>query len=433
MKRIFQIARVISLLFLIMSLTLWRQTAKAETSSFFFHSEQDVNGWVMDNELPTGQLASLKLGVPPEGVGYDLVFFSRYGLSPVGFEPGEWSVYLYVSQSTMSSMFFDIGESTGQMGELFSSLWKSIIWTPVEGWNEITWSDSVIRTIASGRYMAIDIRPYSGGSATILWDTDTFNSRLATPSLRDIVPPKITITSPGFMIYKRTTIPLLFTINEPTSWISYSLDDQANVTITGNTTLASLSLGKHKVRVYANDTSGNMGKSDPVYFNVFLVLPHAPKVNFTATPSVADIGETVEFDASDSLPGWNGTHNKPITTYLWNFGDGNKTSTNVPVIQHSFSNQGIFPVTLTVYAPGATPDTDTMSQNVDVVIMPPVGGYLAQSQWYDTNLLARYVSLLTILTASFVTVKHKTTRNKKQFLIRSTLTKPSKPLVNQVY
>jgi hypothetical protein len=57
-----------------------------------------------------------------------------------------------------------------------------------------------------------------------------------------------------------------FTVSETTSWIGYSLDGQMNVTITGNITLSGLSEGSHSLIVYANDTAGNVGHSDSVYF-----------------------------------------------------------------------------------------------------------------------------------------------------------------------
>jgi hypothetical protein len=46
------------------------------------------------------------------------------------------------------------------------------------------------------------------------------------------------------------------------------LDNQANVTITGNTTLSGLSEGTHSITVYANDAAGNIGYSDTVYFSI---------------------------------------------------------------------------------------------------------------------------------------------------------------------
>ncbi len=84
----------------------------------------------------------------------------------------------------------------------------------------------------------------------------------------DSTPPSITVLSPQNKTYTANNIPLSFSVNESTSWIGYSLDNLANVTITGNTTLTELSSGVHTIVVYANDTSGNMGSSRTVYFNV---------------------------------------------------------------------------------------------------------------------------------------------------------------------
>jgi len=85
----------------------------------------------------------------------------------------------------------------------------------------------------------------------------------------DLWPPRIDVLSPQNITYTKTSVPLTFTVNEPASWMGYSLDGQPNATITGNTTLTGLSEGAHSVTVYANDTSGNMGFSDTVYFTIF--------------------------------------------------------------------------------------------------------------------------------------------------------------------
>jgi hypothetical protein len=82
----------------------------------------------------------------------------------------------------------------------------------------------------------------------------------------DTFPPRITVLSPENTTYLTDSVPLVFTLNEPTSWIRYSLDEQVNVTITGNTTITNLTSGSHNVVVYVNDTNGNMGVSDKVYF-----------------------------------------------------------------------------------------------------------------------------------------------------------------------
>jgi len=84
----------------------------------------------------------------------------------------------------------------------------------------------------------------------------------------DITPPIISILSPEDKTYAINDVPLTFTVSESTSWIGYSLDNQANVTMTGNITLTDLAEGSHNIIVYANDTAGNMGSSDMVYFAI---------------------------------------------------------------------------------------------------------------------------------------------------------------------
>ncbi|MCJ7760441.1 hypothetical protein MUP59_04785, partial [Candidatus Bathyarchaeota archaeon] len=91
----------------------------------------------------------------------------------------------------------------------------------------------------------------------------------------DAVPPRVVIISPQLGTYNTNYVPLTFTVNEPTSWIGYSLNDEANVTITGNTTLVlGSSPPEYHVVVYANDTEGNMGQSSIVYFSVDTMAPY---------------------------------------------------------------------------------------------------------------------------------------------------------------
>jgi len=88
------------------------------------------------------------------------------------------------------------------------------------------------------------------------------------PPPPDLTPPEVKILSPLNKTYTIDTVWLNFTVNETAAWIGYSLDDQANVTTTSNTTIANMTEGSHKVVVYATDLSGNTGVSSPVYFTV---------------------------------------------------------------------------------------------------------------------------------------------------------------------
>ena len=160
-----------------------------------------------------------------------------------------------------------------------------------------------------------------------------------TVKLLDTTPPEIFIISPQNTTYTTSSIPLTFTINEPVSWIGYSLDENANVTITANVTLTGLAEGSHTIIVYAQDTSGNMGVSNKVYFTVR--IPKQPNANFIWSPYLPSVGEIVTFDASSSTPD-GGT----IINYQWDFGDGNYA--DGIIVTHVYNSAGIYTVTLNV-------------------------------------------------------------------------------------
>jgi hypothetical protein len=67
--------------------------------------------------------------------------------------------------------------------------------------------------------------------------------------------------------YNQSNLPLTCSVNEITSWMGYSLDNGANVTLSENTTIKPPA-GSHSIIIYANDTAGNMGKSEMITFTV---------------------------------------------------------------------------------------------------------------------------------------------------------------------
>jgi hypothetical protein len=103
----------------------------------------------------------------------------------------------------------------------------------------------------------------------------------------DTTPPAICILSPENKTFAVNHVPLIFTINESASWICYSLDDQPNVTIAQNTTLTGLLDATHKIIVYANDTFGNLGASEMVYFADDTTPPNI--VNVSQLPPETDV------------------------------------------------------------------------------------------------------------------------------------------------
>ena len=135
----------------------------------------------------------------------------------------------------------------------------------------------------------------------------------------EITSPTISILSPENKTYSVKDVPLTFTVSESTSWIGYTLDGQANVTITGNTTLTSLLDEVHYVVVYANNTAGNMGTSSMVYFTVD-----------TTPPNITDVSQTPP--KNNVLPEDEVKINATVTDYVskvekvtLNFTNGNGT------------------------------------------------------------------------------------------------------------
>ena len=71
-----------------------------------------------------------------------------------------------------------------------------------------------------------------------------------------------------------------------------------------------------------------------------------PVANFTYSPTIATVRQSLLFNGSLSKPNLNGT---AITSYQWNFGDGNTSTTNESTISHTFASQNAYNVTLTVF------------------------------------------------------------------------------------
>jgi hypothetical protein len=84
----------------------------------------------------------------------------------------------------------------------------------------------------------------------------------------DTSPPNITIQSPENKTYGKNDISLDFITNEPVSQITYSIDGQENMTISGNITLTGLSRGAHYLTVYAKDAGGIIGASETIHFEI---------------------------------------------------------------------------------------------------------------------------------------------------------------------
>jgi len=112
-----------------------------------------------------------------------------------------------------------------------------------------------------------------GDSPYVIYQNNQDNYPLVTPyepyiPPPDTTPPIIFIISPQNKTYPLNHVSLIFNVSEQTSWIGYSLDGKAKVTIPGNITLANLSDGSHSIIVYAKDNALNTGASETIYFTI---------------------------------------------------------------------------------------------------------------------------------------------------------------------
>jgi hypothetical protein len=104
----------------------------------------------------------------------------------------------------------------------------------------------------------------------------------------DNTAPTIQILSPISITYPTTTIPLMFTLNEPAFKIRYSLDGNANVTVLGNATLNGVPNGLHSITVYATDTAGNSASSTAQFSVYVYALPNISGLPNEGTTSSAN-------------------------------------------------------------------------------------------------------------------------------------------------
>jgi hypothetical protein len=100
----------------------------------------------------------------------------------------------------------------------------------------------------------------------------------------DTTAPNVSVLLVQDKTYNSSNIPLVFTVNETTSLITYVLDERV-YTIYGNATLTGLQNGKHTLIVYATDEAGNAGKSETINFNVAVPLP--PQIAYGVLPPMA--------------------------------------------------------------------------------------------------------------------------------------------------
>ena len=106
----------------------------------------------------------------------------------------------------------------------------------------------------------------------------------------DTTPPQVTILAVENKTANTSDAAFDFTVNEPIAQATYSLDEQENVTTSGNITLSGLANGVHTLTVYAQDAAGNIGASETITFKTAKEQETLPTTLVAATiASVATV------------------------------------------------------------------------------------------------------------------------------------------------
>jgi N-acetylneuraminic acid mutarotase len=117
------------------------------------------------------------------------------------------------------------------------------------------------------------------------------NNEAYTPFGYGTIPPNVSVISPEYnRTYAVGNVSLIFELNKPVAWVGYSLDGHEIVNLTNNTVIVELPNGVHNVTVYANDTFGNMGKSEIISFSVEKPTEPFPLVPIAVAVVVAFVG-----------------------------------------------------------------------------------------------------------------------------------------------
>lgn len=110
-----------------------------------------------------------------------------------------------------------------------------------------------------------------------------------TPLGYGTIPPVVQIVLPENKTYTSSNVSLTFAVNKQILWISYSLDGQETVNITGNATIAGLANGLHNITIYAKDEFESTGASETVHFAVKEPEPEPFLTTLTTAATVSTV------------------------------------------------------------------------------------------------------------------------------------------------
>lgn len=128
-----------------------------------------------------------------------------------------------------------------------------------------------------------------------------------------------------------------------------------------NPTHTYLSSGTYTVTLSAVNLNGTC--SDSLIKNSFIVIS-PPIAGFTTAPDSGCVPLTVTFNSNSTSSA------DPITTYSWNFGDGNSASTVTPNTTNTYTATGIFSPSLIVQTANGCTDTFICNNCIKTGILP---------------------------------------------------------------
>ena len=173
----------------------------------------------------------------------------------------------------------------------------------------------------------------------------------------DITPPPLNITSfaPPSPVTDTECVARTFgiTINQTSnvSWLINGTEAQTNESVTSTAyTNTSAAPGIWNVSAIASNANG----TDMQTWWWTVIANPPPTASFTSSPSYPFVGHLVTFNGSDSSD-----PDGFITSYEWNFGDGNTSSGML--VTHSYSSAGTYAITLEVTDNGERTRTKTIN------------------------------------------------------------------------
>jgi len=259
----------------------------------------------------------------------------------------------------------DVGLSGFIFGTNNTGTWANDTWTPMSG---ITNWSNVTKILSSSSGVVVLWRVWANDTSNNWGDTGIL-------TLTPLQPPVANFTYSPLTPYTGETVTFNATASyDPDGYIvSYAWDFGDNTTGTGNiTTHTYADDGTYTATLTVTD---NDGLTDATSADV-TVLNRAPVAIFTESAETVYTGEVIHFNATQSYD-----PDGVVVSYFWNFGDG--TNSTGATVDHSYSDDGTYTVTLTITDDDGA--TDTSSSTKTVLNRAPVASFTESAHTVYTS------------------------------------------------